>query len=102
MTKSWKYHATLDRNGTEDEIIIYTPQGRAMLSVAFWDEPYRHKKDPVRPEAEQKKADAMLIVDALNAYKPRRAKRRRGKRTAITNDRADRANATAGQLGGRP
>jgi hypothetical protein len=57
----------LDRNGTEDEIIIDTPRRRAMLSVAFWDEPYRDKQDPVRLEAEQKKADAILIVNGCAA-----------------------------------
>jgi hypothetical protein len=68
MTKRKQYYAEFDRNGTEDEIIIYTPQGRPMLSVAFWDEPYRDADDPVRLEADQKKADAMLIINALNAY----------------------------------
>jgi hypothetical protein len=69
MTKRKKYYATFDRNGTEDEIIIYTPEGRAMLSVAFWDEPYRDADDPVRLESEQKKADAMLIINALNEFR---------------------------------
>jgi hypothetical protein len=57
------YYATLDRNGTEDEITIHAPDGRRMLCVAFWDE------DDI-PDADQLKADAMLIVKALNAYKP--------------------------------
>jgi hypothetical protein len=68
MTKRKQYYGEFDRNGTEDEIIIYTPQGRPMLSVAFWDEQYRDANDPVRLEADQKKADAMLIINALNAY----------------------------------
>ena len=62
MKNKKKYYATLGLNGTEDEIIIFTPTGRPMLSVAFWDEP--HNLD-----AEQKKADAILICNALNAYK---------------------------------
>jgi hypothetical protein len=56
-----EYYATLDRNGTEDEITLYTPEGRRMLCVSFWDE-------ADIPEAGQFKADAGLIVEALNAY----------------------------------
>jgi hypothetical protein len=68
MKKSKKYYATFDRNGTEDEIIIHTPQGRPMLSVAFWDEQFLEPDDPEWVAIDQKKADAMLIVNALNAY----------------------------------
>jgi len=57
------YHATIDRNGTEDELTIHTPEGRPMLCVEFWDEP-----DSVT--AQQLKKDALLIVKALNAYRP--------------------------------
>jgi hypothetical protein len=71
MTKRKQYYATFDRNGTEDEIVLYTPEGRAMLSVAFWDEPYRDKHDPNQLAIDQKKADAALILNALNAYKPK-------------------------------
>jgi hypothetical protein len=63
-----KYYATLDRNGTEDEITIFTPDGRRMLCVAFWDE-------PDIASAGQLKADAVLIVNALNAYRPKVAKK---------------------------
>lgn len=61
-----KYYATLDRNGTEDEITIYTPDGRPMLCVAFWD---ADAWDAGQPGAEQLKADAVLIVEALNSHR---------------------------------
>jgi hypothetical protein len=61
------YYATLDRNGTEDEITIFTPDGRRMLCVAFWDE-------PDIASAAQLKDDALLIVNALNAYRARKRK----------------------------
>lgn len=64
------YSATLSRNGTEDEITIYTPRGRPMLCVAFWDR--EDDDDPLREHADQLKADALLIVKALNAYRCRR------------------------------
>jgi hypothetical protein len=66
--KRKEYYATLDRNGTEDEITIYTPDGRAMLCVGFWDE---NAWDDGQENADQLKADAVLIVDALNAYRRR-------------------------------
>jgi hypothetical protein len=65
-----KYYATLDRNGTEDEITIITPEGRAMLCVGFWDAEW--DDDPLKHNADQLKADALLIVDALNSYRKRR------------------------------
>lgn len=67
MTKRKSYYATQRRNGTEDEITIYTPGGRQMLCVGFWDAEW--DDDPVKHDAEQLKADAMLIVNALNAYR---------------------------------
>ena len=63
------YYATLDRDGTEDEITIFTPNGRPMLRVAFWDE-------PDIASAEQLKTDALLIVSALNAYRPRKPRKK--------------------------
>jgi hypothetical protein len=64
MTK--KYYATTCRNGTEDEIIIHAPDGREMLCVGFWDAEW--DDDPMKHNADQLKADALLIVNALNAY----------------------------------
>ena len=55
-------YATLDRNGTEDEITIFTPEGRRMLCVSFWDE-------PDIASAAQLKADAEMNVTALNKRK---------------------------------
>ena len=66
MTTRPTYHATIDRNGTEDEITIHAPDGRAMAAIQFWD-----KGEEGATEA---KADAELIVDALNAYAKRGAK----------------------------
>src|SRR4051812_30580082 len=62
-----EYYSTQDRNGTEDEITIYTPDGRPMLCVGFWD--VEHVEDPANDNPDQVKADALLIVDALNIYK---------------------------------
>ena len=70
-----RYYATLDRNGTEDEIVIHTPEGRPMLSVAFWDDEGPDEDgnpDPLKASADQIKADAALIVQALNARLRRR------------------------------
>lgn len=63
MTKN--YYWTQGRNGTEDEITIYTPDDRPMLCVAFWD---KRDCDDGQENAPELKADAQLIVDALNAY----------------------------------
>jgi hypothetical protein len=59
-----QYFATLDRNGTEDEITVCAPDGRPMLCVAFWDAEY--DDDPAKDNADRLKADAVLIVRALN------------------------------------
>jgi hypothetical protein len=67
MTKRKRYEAIQSRNGTEDEITIYTPGGRAMLCVGFWDAEYDN--DPAKLNADQLRADSTLIVDALNAYR---------------------------------
>lgn len=64
-----RYYYRIDRNGTEDEITIHNPEGRLMLSVAFWDQ-------PDIADAQQRKADAELIVAALNAYRPRKPKKK--------------------------
>jgi hypothetical protein len=58
-----QYFATLDTNGTEDEITVFAPDGRPMLCVAFWD---RNSWDDGQENAPQLKADAVLIVKALN------------------------------------
>jgi hypothetical protein len=60
-----KYYATLDRNGTEDEISIRTPEGRELAFIWFWD-------DADCPHAAAKKVDAEFIVAALNAYRGRK------------------------------
>lgn len=65
MTEHNRYYATQDRNGTEDEITIYTPEGRRMLCVAFWD---KDEWDDGQEDAGQIKADVEMIVNALNAY----------------------------------
>ena len=62
-----KFYADQSRNGTEDEITIYTPDGRAMLCVGFWDA--EHDDDPSKHNADQIKADATLIVEALNSHR---------------------------------
>ena len=61
------YHASLGRNGTEDEITIRAPDGRALAQIWFWDE------EPDQPGVgdQQAKADAQLLVAALNAYRAR-------------------------------
>jgi hypothetical protein len=63
MSNKPRYYASLDRNGTEDEILIHAPDGRAMSFIWFWD-------DPDCPYAKRHKADGKLIVRALNAYRP--------------------------------
>ncbi len=75
MTKRKPYYATQHLDGTEDIITIYTPEGRPMFQVDFWDESYWEPDDPSKPLADQIKADAALIVDALNAYRGKPAKR---------------------------
>lgn len=67
---SKEYYWTLDRNSTEDEITIYTPDDRAMLCVAFWD---KNAWDDGQENAPQLKSDAQLIVDARNGYRKGRA-----------------------------
>jgi hypothetical protein len=61
------YHTSLGRNGTEDEITIHAPDGRGLAHIWFWDE------EPDQPGVGDKraKADAQLIVEALNAYRVR-------------------------------
>jgi hypothetical protein len=76
MANRKPYYATLDRNGTEDEITLYNPDGRRMLCVAFWDEP-----DIVSSAV--LKADALLIVDALNTYKERYPRQERRARKEV-------------------
>jgi hypothetical protein len=65
-SKARKYYAALGRNGTEDEITIVSPSGESLAYIWFWDEPDTR-------DARRAKADARLILDALNAYRPRRA-----------------------------
>jgi len=61
------YHTGLGRNGTEDEITIHAPDGRGLAHIWFWD------ATPDQPGAgdRQAKADAQLLVEALNAYHAR-------------------------------
>jgi hypothetical protein len=47
-----------------------------MFQVDFWDENYWDPDDPLKPIADQIHADANLIVAALNAYRPRRARKK--------------------------
>jgi hypothetical protein len=67
--RSRKYYATLDRNGTEDEITITSPAGEELAYIWFWD-------DPESTYVPQAMVDAMLMVNALNAYKPKAARKR--------------------------
>ena len=68
MSKRKRYYATLDRNGTEDEITIRTPDGREMAFMQFWE----YFNGERTEGAKQAEADAELIVKALNAYKGRK------------------------------
>lgn len=61
MTAEPQYHATLDRNGTEDEVTIHAPDGRPMAIIQFWASEMEG--------AARTGENARLIVDALNAYK---------------------------------
>ena len=61
-----RYFSTIDRNGTENEIAIHAPDGRAMMFIQFWGEEGE--------AADQVKADAKLIVDALNLIRSPRKK----------------------------
>jgi hypothetical protein len=47
-----------ESDGTDETFDIRTPDGELLTSVPFWD------------AGEQAEANAQLIVDALNAYKP--------------------------------
>lgn len=67
MTRRKGYYSTHCRNGTEDEITLHTPKGRPMLCVGCWDAEW--DDDPIKHDADQLKADAALIVDAVNAYR---------------------------------
>jgi hypothetical protein len=69
-SKAAKYYATLDRNGTEDEITIVSPSGESLAYIWFWDEPDTR-------DANKAKADGMLILNALNAYRLKRARTNR-------------------------
>lgn len=62
------YHASQDRNGTEDEITIHAPDGREMAHIWFWDEEHDLGDAIAGPEA---KVDGQHIVAALNAYASR-------------------------------
>lgn len=53
------YTATLDVDGTEDELTIRDPEGRPMATIQFWD-----SDEGSRNRAH---ADARAIVAALNA-----------------------------------
>ena len=57
-----------------DEIIICTPDGRPIAYLQFCDDP----DEECRPIADKHKADAGLIVAALNAYRPKSAKKKAG------------------------
>jgi hypothetical protein len=67
-SKARKYYATLGRNGTEDEITIVSPSGESLAYIWFWDEPDTRDADKAR-------LDAMLILNALNACWPKRARK---------------------------
>jgi hypothetical protein len=60
------YHLDHRRNGTEDEIIICAPDGRHMAYLQFWDEGW----DGPGVGHKEAKADAELIIAALNATRP--------------------------------
>ena len=68
--RAGKYYATLDRNGTEDEITIVSPSGESLAYIWFWDEPDTR-------DARNAKATARRILNALNAYRPKRAGKNR-------------------------
>jgi hypothetical protein len=68
--RAGRYYATLGRNGTEDEITIVSPSGESLAYIWFWDEPDTR-------DASQAKRDARLILNALDAYRPRRARKNR-------------------------
>lgn len=72
MTKQKRYYTTQDRNGTEDEITIRTPDGKSMAFLWFWDE----QDEAAKPQADRAKADAWLIVEALNDHQKRLARRK--------------------------
>jgi hypothetical protein len=61
------YHSSLGRNGTEDEITIHAPGGRALAQIWFWEK----ELDQPGVGDQQAKADAQLLVEALNAYRAR-------------------------------
>jgi hypothetical protein len=69
-SRAGTYLATLGRNGTEDEITIVSPSGESLAYIWFWDEPDTR-------DASQAKRDARLILNALNACRPRRSRKNR-------------------------
>jgi hypothetical protein len=64
--KRTRSYATLDRNGTEDEIAFHAPDGRKLAFIWFWDEEY----DQPGVGDKEAKMDAQLILNALNVYRP--------------------------------
>jgi hypothetical protein len=68
MTTRKPYYLMLAREAAMDEITIHAPNGRPMASIAFWDE----DDEFATPAADRAKADAELIIKALNAYRPRK------------------------------
>ena len=80
MTKRKQYHFEFYHDGTEDVIGIYAPDGREMLSVGFWWEGWQDQDgtivNPGNKNQRQRFADAELMVAALNAYKPKRHRKK--------------------------
>jgi hypothetical protein len=69
-SKARKYYATRGRKGTEDEITIVSPSGESLAYIWFWDELDTR-------DADKAKSAARLILKALNAYRPKRARKNR-------------------------
>ncbi len=61
MSKPKNYHAERHHNGTEDQIDIMSPQGKAIAFIQYWDE-----RDT--DHAAQAETNATLIIAALNAF----------------------------------
>ncbi len=62
-----RYFVTLDRNGTEGQITLHSPEGKPMMRIVTCNPEF--DDDLAWLDADQLQADADLIVEALNVHR---------------------------------